>query len=115
VASRAFAPRRLRIVLARSKSWLREARGIDGRASAERYTVHLRAICPEGAGRSASCGARRRLNVMATLTLALDRCYGWLCRAFVGHATDGRHQADYSAQSLRSSSDASWKGPPAAA
>jgi hypothetical protein len=42
----------------------------------ERYTVHLRAICPEGAGRFASHGVRRRLNVMATLTVALVRCYG---------------------------------------
>src|SRR5687767_4478253 len=29
---------------------------------------------------------------MATLTLALDRCYGWFCRAFPGHAADPRHQ-----------------------
>jgi hypothetical protein len=43
VASEAFAPRRLRIGLALSKSRSREARGIEGRASAERC-VHLQAI-----------------------------------------------------------------------
>jgi hypothetical protein len=45
-------------VVAFVRSGSREARGTEGRASAERYTVHLRAICPEGAGRSP--GATRR-------------------------------------------------------
>src|SRR5688572_32656513 len=56
--------------------------------AAERYTVHLRAICPEGAGRLPSRGARRAVNVMATLTLALVRCYGLFCRALPGHVAD---------------------------
>src|SRR5687768_15389400 len=47
---------------------------------------------PERAGRSASHGVRRRLNVMATLTLALVRCYGLFCRALLGHVADPRHQ-----------------------
>ena len=38
--------------------------------------VQLRAVCPEGARRSASHGTRRRLNVMATITLALGSCDG---------------------------------------
>ena len=32
---------------------------------------------------------------MATLTLALDRCYGSLCRAFLGHAADPRHEPEH--------------------
>ena len=69
--------------------WLRHQRTPS---SAERHTVHMRAVCPEGAGRSASHGVRRRSNVMATLTLALVRCYGLFCRAFPGHAADPGQQ-----------------------
>ena len=37
---------------------------------------HLRAVCSEGAGRLPSRGARRAVNVMASLKLALVRCKG---------------------------------------
>ena len=44
----------------------------------------------EGAHPARSAG--RGENVMATLTLALVRCYGVFCRALPGHAADPRHQ-----------------------
>src|SRR5688572_14775847 len=47
---------------------------------------------PKGQGAHPAQRAGRGTNVMATLTLALVRCYGLFCRAFPGHAADSRHQ-----------------------
>ena len=47
---------------------------------------------PKGQGAHPAQRAGRGENVMATLTLALVRCYGLFCRAFLGHAADPRHQ-----------------------
>jgi hypothetical protein len=44
-----------RRVLALSKSCSREARGIEGRASAERYTVQLQAIVLKARGSALCC------------------------------------------------------------
>jgi hypothetical protein len=62
-----------RRVLALSKSCSREARGIEGRASAERR-VHLQAASQRRA-ESAPCScSSRRSNAMASLNIAPDRC-----------------------------------------
>jgi hypothetical protein len=49
---------------------------------------------PKGQGAHPAQRAGRGSKVMATLTLALVRCYGLFCRALPGHAAGPRHQPE---------------------
>jgi hypothetical protein len=73
VPSGAHAPRRSTTVLALSTSW-RAKRVEQKTARRQNAAFHLRASVSEGDGCSPPRGARGRLNVMASLNVALVRC-----------------------------------------